>query len=342
MVLWRPVPPVPVCVLAGLVLAWAALDREQGVLLAIPFGLCVCAQLARRVSARRLLASITAMGVTLAVPVAAYGWWFDQVNGSFGLTSSTGVFLYSRVSTFAECSVIKPPADERWLCIPAPPAQRPGPSFYAWSAMSPINVKPPGGSAVDSRVNSLARNFALRAIEAQPAAYLTAVGQSITDNFELQLMDSPAWFSQRNYQFPAATPAPLRAFADANGELPYYRDGSAYNGDRDPSTRMVQPFAGWIRAYQRFVVLPGPMLALIVLAGLAGIALAWRSRGGPALLPWLTGTVLIVTPATTADYGARYLLASIPAFCIAAAIGVKEISDWLAGPVGAGPRRPAC
>jgi len=71
-------------------------------------------------------------------------------------------------------------------------------------------------------------------------------------------------------------------------------------------------------------------------SGLTGVALAQRSLGGPALLPWLTGLVLIVTSAATAGYGACYLIASIPAFCIAAAIGVKEISDWLAGqPVGA-------
>jgi hypothetical protein len=342
MVLWEPVPSVWVCAWAGLVLAWAVLDQEQGILLAIPFGLYLCTQLARRVSAPRLLAGITAMGVTLAVPVLAYCWWFDQVNRSFGLTSSTGVFLYSRVSTFAECSVMKPPVDERWLCIPALPAKRPDPNFYAWSAMSPINVKPPGGWEADSRVNSLATNFALRAIKAQPAAYLTAVGHSITADFEPQLMNSAAWFSQRNYEFPAATPKSLRALAGASRELPYYPDSYAYNGGRDPSTRMVRPFAGWIRAYQRFVVLPGPLLALIVLAGLAGIAVAWRSLGGPALLPWLTGAVLIVTPAAAFDYGARYLLASIPVFCIAAAFGVREISDWLAEPVAAGPRRPAC
>jgi hypothetical protein len=335
MVLWQPVPPVWVCALAGLVLAWAALDRAEGFLLAIPFGLCLCTQLARRVSVPRLVTRMAAMYLTLAVPVLAYGWWFDQVNGSFGLTSSTGAFLYSRVSTFAECSVMNPPADERWLCIPAPPGKRPDSNFYAWSPSSPINVKPPGGSEVDPQVNSLATNFDLRAIEAQPAAYLKAVGQSITENFELQLVDSAAWFSQRNYEFPAATPESLRAFAAANSELSYYPDCYAYNGGRDPSTRMVRPFAGWIRAYQRFAVLPGPLLALMVLAGLAGVALAWRSLGGPALLPWLTGMVLIVTPAATADYGARYLLASIPAFCIAAAIGVKEISGWLAGPVGA-------
>jgi hypothetical protein len=330
MVLWRPVPPVRVCALAGLVLALATLDREQGVLLVIPFGLYLCTQLARRVPVPRLLAGVTAMCVTLAVAVSAYAWWFDQADGSFQLTTSTGAFLYSRVSTFAECSVMKPPADERWLCISTPPAERPDPNFYAWSTRSPINVKPPGGSEVDSRVNSLATDFALRAIEAQPAAYLTAVRHSIAENFELQLMDSPAWFSQRNYMFPAATPESLRAFAGANGELPYYRDAHAYNGGGDPSTRIVRPFAAWIQAYQRFAVLPGPLLGLIVLAGLAGIALAWRSLGGPALLPWLTGAVLIVTPAATVNYGARYLVASIPAFCIAAAIGVKEISDRLA------------
>jgi hypothetical protein len=335
MAAWEPVPSVWVCAWVGLVLAWAVLDREQSAALVIPFGLYLCAQLARRVSVPRLLAGITATGVTLAVPVLAYGWWFDQVNGSFGLTSSTGVFLYSRVSTFAECSVMRPPADERWLCIPALPAKRPDPNFYAWSPASPINVKPPGGSQTDSRVNSLATDFALRAIEAQPAAYLTAVGHSITENFGLQLTDSAAWFSQQNYEFPAVTPKPLRALAGADRELPYYSDSYAYNGGRDPSTRMVQPFAGWIRAYQRFVVLPGPLFALIVLTGLAGIAVAWRSLGGPALLPWLTGAVLIVTPAATFDYGARYLLASIPVFCIAAAFGVREISDWLAEPVAA-------
>jgi tRNA(Arg) A34 adenosine deaminase TadA len=233
------------------------------------------------------------------------------------------------VSTFAECSVIKPSADERWLCIPTPPGKRPNTNFYAWSTTSPINVRPPGGSEFDSQVNRLATNFALRAIEAQPAAYLRAVWNSTAENFQPQLEDSAAWYSERRYTFPAATPESLKALASANQELPYYLDGYIYNGGRDPSTQIVPPFAGWIRAYQRLVVLPGPLLGLIVLAGLAGIAMAWRRLGGPAQLPWLTGVVLIVVPAATTDYSARYLLASIPAFCIAGAIGVRQISDWV-------------
>src|SRR5258708_12794451 len=143
MVLWRPVPQVKGCALSGLVLACAALDREQGILLPVPFGLYLCTQLASRVPARQILAGMAAMCVTLAIPLLAYAWWFDQVNGSFQLTTSTGAFLYSRVSTFAECSVIKPPAAERWLCISTPPAMRPGPNSYPWTPTSPLTFTPP-------------------------------------------------------------------------------------------------------------------------------------------------------------------------------------------------------
>ena len=332
LMLWRPVPSVPMCALVGLVLAWAILDREQGVLLPIAFGVYLATQLVKRVPASRVLASIAALGVTTAVPLLAYAWWFGQVNGSFQLTSSTGTFLYSRVSAFARCSAIKPPADERWLCISTPPGKRPDSNYYAWRAASPINTKPPGGSQFDSRADHLATDFALRAIRAQPAAYLRAVWHSTAENFAPQLKDSAAWYSQRQYRFPAVAPQSLRALARANRELDTYPAAATINGGRDPSTKIVRPFAGWMQAYQRFVVLPGPLLGLAVLAGLVGTAMAWRRLGGPALLPWLTGAVLIVTPAATTGYGARYLIASIPAFCIAAAIGVKEISDWATAP----------
>ena len=325
LMLWRPVPSVAVCAFTGLVLAWATLDREQGILLPVVFCLYLCARLARRVPIRMILARVAVMSLTLAVPLVGYASWFDQANGSFALTSSTGLFLYSRVSTFARCSVIKPPADERWLCISTSPGQRPDPNFYAWSPTSPINVKPPGGWEFDSRANRLATNFAFRAIHAQPAAYLESVWQSTTENFEPQFKGSAAWFSERRYQFPGS-PRPLKALARFNRELPDYASGFAYNGHRDPSTRIVQPFARWIGVYQRFVILPGLLLALIVLAGLVGIVTTWRRLGGAALLPWLTGAVLIITPAATTNYGARYLIASVPAFCIAAAIGIKQIS----------------
>ena len=102
-VLWRPTPRTWACGLAGLLLGWAALVRSQGLLLGIPLVVYLATPLIRRGTRLQILAGILAMVVALAAPLATYAWWFDQVNGSFQLTTSTGAFLYSRVAGFAEC-----------------------------------------------------------------------------------------------------------------------------------------------------------------------------------------------------------------------------------------------
>jgi hypothetical protein len=321
LIMWRPVPRVWVCALAGLLLAWSALARSQGLLLAVPFAAYLAAQLTRRGLRRRVTSGIFALAVALAVPLAGYASWFDHVNGSFELTTSTGAFLYSRVAGFADCAVMKPPASEHWLCLSAPVSQRQFEGYYVWGAGSPLQHGP--APEFSSKVNSLATDFSIRAIEAQPADYLKAVWHSTAETFSLHRDPNPAGQSQNLYLFPGSVPLSVTSLAAANGED--YRPGYAYNGGANPSTRIVQPFASWIRGYQRFMVIPGPLLGLIVLAGAAGAVLAWRRFGGPALLPWLTGVALIVTPAATADYDARYVVAAVPAFCIAAALGLKEV-----------------
>ena len=82
-------------------------------------------------------------------------------------------------------------------------------------------------------------------------------------------------------------------------------------------TRVVQPWADIIRQYQRFVFLPGTLLGLIVLIGGAGVLARRRSWGGLVLLPWLTGMLLIVLPPMTAGFSYRYVLAAVPAACLA-------------------------
>src|SRR5258708_21713607 len=109
MVLWRPVPRARGCALAGLVLACAALDREQGVLLPIPFGLYLCAHLARRVPVRQVLAGMGPVWAALAIPPLAHPRGVYQVHGAVQPATRTGPFLHSRGRTFAECSVVHPP-----------------------------------------------------------------------------------------------------------------------------------------------------------------------------------------------------------------------------------------
>jgi hypothetical protein len=328
LMLWRPVPRVWACSLAGLLLAWAALARSQGLLLGIPFVLYLATQLVRRTTRPKVLIGIAGMCLLLAVPLLGYAWWFDQVNGSFQLTTSTGAFLYSRVAGFADCSVIKPPADERWLCLSTPVAQRPFEGYYVWVSSSPLHKGP--ASEFSSTVNSLATDFAVRAIESQPADYLKAVWHSTFETFAIHRDQTPAGQSQSVYMFPAVTPESLQALAPV--DKLNYNYAFTYNGGADASTRLVQPYAGWMRAYQRFMIVPGPLLGLIAALGGIGIIVSWRRLGGPALLPFLVGVVLIVTPAATADYDARYVVAAVPAFCIAAALGVRSITNM---------RRPA-
>jgi hypothetical protein len=313
--LWRPEPTLWTCVWVGLLLSAASIDRSQTLVLLIAFLIYLLTCSSRRIIGVMLLTAV------FAAPLVGYAFWFDSQNASLQLTTSTGAFLYGRIATFADCSVIKPPADERWLCLPTPKSKRLDPTYYVWGTQSPLSKGP--ASEFSREVNSLATNFALRAIEAQPGAYLRTVWHSTSLAFRLEPGPTPEERSQSLYVFPPTPPSVL-SLATGCGIPLCTQAVSHYNGG-GADTRLGQPFAGWIRAYQRVVTLPGPVLGLIVLVGAVGVGLAWRRFGNPALLPWLVGVFTIVAPAATAEYDARYVVASVPAFCIAAALGLQDI-----------------
>jgi hypothetical protein len=52
-------------------------------------------------------------------------------------------------------------------------------------------------------------------------------------------------------------------------------------------------------------------------------ARAWTRE---SLLPWLVGLCLLMVPAAIAESYPRYLVSDIPPLCVAAAIGIKQIS----------------
>jgi hypothetical protein len=322
LLLWQPRPRIWMCAIVGLLLACAVIDRSQGMLLLAP-GLLYLA--VARMGLRSFVLGALAMTMACLIPVGAYAWWFHRDYGEYDLTSSTGAFLYARVATFAECSIVKPPADERWLCLSTPLSKREPSTWYVWASQSPTQHGPGASYEFNNRADSLETNFALRAIMAQPADYLKLVWSGTVEAF-LPLRDTN--YSASQYQFPGTRPESAAALAKANDCI--YSDILGYNGGVNPSTRVIQPFAGWLQVYQRFVGVPGPLLGLIVVVGLVGIVLAWRRFGGPGLLLWLTGLILIVTPAATADFDARYTVAALPALCAACALGVMEINGpWV-------------
>ena len=311
LLLWDPGPPAPSlrrCLFIGALLGVAEIVRSVGLPLLAVFAVYM---IIRRISWRKVAATI----VVCLVPVFGYAGLFYAEHGQFAMTDSTGVFLYSRVMTFADCTKMKVPANELSLCTTVPPDKRPIAQAYIWTTESPLDRFPP--SKFSPVPNQLAENFAIRAIKAQPLDYATAVAKDTLRVFAWKRVVFPNAPTYDEYIFGyRSLPIPTWDQADLG---PYDSYAAAYvHGD--PLTHVVAPFADIIRGYQRYVWLPGSVYGLILLAGLGGMVLAWRRLGGEALLPWTISLALIVIPAATAEFDYRYVLVAVPFACLAAAL----------------------
>jgi hypothetical protein len=301
------------CTVAGLLVAGAALTRGNG---AAEMVAVLAVLVIQRVGWR----AITAAAVAFAVPVLAYMGWFAATRGDFALTNSDGMFLWSRTMSFANCAVIKPPANLRPLCPdrqrphPASPAPAwslssalaaPAPASYLWapSAWWRHDAQP-GFSAAN---NALARRFALAAIRAQPTGYLRTVASNVLLAFAAH--DRVLTFRTLHFTRP---------------EIPVLNHGQMRHlrnyGHITSNTHPVQPYAYFLYLYQEPVYFPGIAFALIMIAGLAGVIRNWRQRGAPAALPWLVAAVGIVTPVAMHQYAYRYMIPVVPEACLAAAL----------------------
>jgi hypothetical protein len=315
--MWWPSQPIAACAVTGLVLAAALIDRSEGTPLLLVFLVCLLV----RFKGWRTIAAAVALCVAFALPVLEYAEWFDDVNGSFGITDSTGGFLYGVVSTFADCAKINPPANERRLCISAPESARVEyPPYYIWNLDNPMRHL--HGGEFGNLGNRLGTDFALRAIEAQPLNYLGVVTENFLQSF---LLHGNA--HARKYSIAYYNQQGLVYFSFPAKRKPGYDIALFHSYDPTaPNTHVVQPFAGWVRTYQRYVVVSGPLLAVILLMGLFGLIPAWRRFGGTALPAWLTGFALLVIPPAFDGFDARYVICAIPPLCIAAGLSVQEVA----------------
>ena len=364
MLCWSDRPSVLAMAVTGLLIGYATLVRSVGEpLLAVIF----VAMLVRRVGWRRL----AALAVAGIVPIAAYMMWFHGSYGKYALSESSGTLLYGRVSTFAECSKMTLPASLDFLCDSTNPAYRPVAGEYIWAnyelppyqqTRTPVYVKL--GSDNSKRftpgINHDMRDFAVQAIEAQPVAYASAVANDILHTF--------GWFRQAdpndyygngpNFSFVSgvtmnravpwyAPPVPLPGASVSCDAKCLTGDSQAVvmqSAERDFAggqgleglgfTQAVQPWARLLQIYQKVIYLRGTMLAIIVLIGAAGVLARWRRWGGIALLPWLVGALLLVLPPVTAGFSYRYVLAAVPAICLAAGLAFARSSDDKSVPPG--------
>ncbi len=311
LLLWDPVPSMRRCLLVGALLGVAEIMRAVGLPLLAVFAVYM---IIRRISWRKVVATI----VVCLIPVFGYAGLFDMEHGQFAMSSATGVFLYSRVMTFAECSkmhipLTPPDNGELSLCTTVPPDQRPIAQAYIWTPSSPLNAFPP--PKFSPVPNSLAESFAIRAIEAQPLDYARAVFDDTWRVFGWKRVVFPNAATYNEYIFGYRS-LPIPSWDKAR--LGRYDSYAAAYVHGNPLTQVVAPFANVLRLYEHHIYLPGTVYGLILLAGLAGLVLAWRRLGGEALLPWTVSFALIFIPAATAEFDYRYVLVAVPFACLAA------------------------
>jgi hypothetical protein len=325
LLLWDRKPSWPRCALIGLILGIADTVRSVALPLLLIFLVYI---LLARIGWKALLSAL----VACLAPILLYCTWFYSFYGQFAMTESTGVFLYSRVMTFAECSKIHNlPAAELALCTTVPPDKRPIAQDYIWRRYSPLTrFAPPVFSEPQ---NQLAEDFAKRAILAQPLSYAKTVAHDTVRVFEWKRHVFPNAATYDEYLFGYKSLG-----IPSRGHVGSYDSVEAYYVRGNPLTQVVEPFAGGMRVWQRYVFLPGTVYGAILAVGLAGLVLNWRRLGGPATVPWLISVGLIVVPAATAEFDYRYVLVAVPFGCLAAAMAFgtnTTMGNWLAAREGA-------
>jgi hypothetical protein len=327
--LTRRGPALGRCAFAGLMIGWASITRANG---APEMAAVLAVLLVQRAGWR----AVGATAAGFALPVVTYMGLFDLKHGSFALTESDGMFLWSRSMSFANCAVIRPPAALRPLC-PSRQPQHPTAPVRAWSVPAWLYSREPAAylwapgawwrhdahPGFDARNNSLALRFALRAIAAQPADYARTVASGVL----LTFLGTDRSLTVRTLHFTQVPDVPRLGYNERRHLYAYARTTS--------DTHAVQPYAYFTYIYQEPVYFPGLVFGLVLLAGLAGSLRRWRDGGGPAALPWAVAAVGIVVPVAVHEAHYRYVIPVVPVACLAAGLAFARRARL--GAAGAAP-----
>jgi hypothetical protein len=361
LILWRRDMKWWNALVAGLLIGYAVDVRTEGAIVLLVFPLFVLVRGWRTHGWKHLtgwLAGVL-MAIGCLIPVGAYMGWFHHETGHYGVSEATGFYLWGRVSSFANCAVIKPTGKQAIVCPAQPISQRTPPGNWIWHAPpfhSGVNTI---GSPVSAANNQLLTDFAIHAVEAQPLGYVKTVVKGTALSFGFPRIAYPGAGTTYYYSFHLHYKTSTYSTLPPNNHV-WITGGTAYHdwlsyGHQAPG-RVITVFAAPILLWNRLVFTYGPLLALIFLAGLGGLfsirrtagrritgfRLRWAPRG-TTMLPWVTAVALLVFPIAIADFDYRYLLPVIPFACLAAGLGfapAKRNAPDQPPPAGLDGQRP--
>jgi hypothetical protein len=291
--------------ISGVLIAAASTVRTAGLVLVPMFALWAALSLAGAWR-KRLVIGATTLVAGVGV-LMLYAGFQNRSEGTWSLARASGWSLYSRVAQFADCSEFTPPRGTRVLCETTPPDERPGPEHYGWVG-GPARARfgaPPNG---DAQLKEFAQTVVLH----QPLDYAKVV-----------LKDTVRYFVPTfGFDRPGSGTGPELFTFDRRA--PGYEEGieQAVEGYYNRFDLRLSP--GGVRAlasYQELIRVHGILFFQLIVLGIVGVFLTrGQTRRGLILLVGTT-LVLLVIPAATNAYSARYGLPVEGLAAAAAALG---------------------
>jgi hypothetical protein len=346
--LWRPSVTLPLAAVAGVLLGASATVKQLGVVLVLP---AVLYLLIAGAGSRRSLAAAAALAGAFVLPVVGYASYSHARTGHFWLAHQQS--LTGRLAAAADCATLNIPADVRALC-PPPWQQRLGPDYLNHERSSLITAAIPAGVARGRLIGQL--NTAVES--QQPLRVAGAIVRDSVRLFALSRDDTPGVTPISRWQFQTHYPVfpPWVSVGPGHvivvgvqrklfGRFRLSVLGSGYGGAAQVDTRL----AAFLRSYQLGGgYTPGPLLALCVLAGLAGSLLVLTGRGGAsrqlalACLLFTATAAAVLLPPDVYEFSWRYQLPAVVTLVPAGALGVAALARrWQERRAAASPGGPA-
>jgi hypothetical protein len=319
--LWPQRPGWRRVVIGGIVLGTSATVAQVGEAL-LPAA--VIYLLAAGGGWRQAIGKAAAVCGSFALPILIYCTVSFLISGAFFLSHSGVTSFYGRAAAAADCAAIKLPSTERGMC-PTKAQQAMGPDWLEYNDGSPI--RPYYNDLPRGEVDSLISNFNHRVLTQQPLRLAGAYGTDVAKLFALtrntRQGDTPIsrWQFQTKYTYypPWTSEAVVKTATQRFG---------------GGSPAVWRPVAAFLRSYQLDGgYTPGPVLAVCVLAGLAGSAAALlrrrldsgaRQLALACLLCFLSGACVILV-SDLFEFSWRYQLPALVTLVPAGALGIGLI-----------------
>ena len=316
-------PGLRAVVIGGLAFGVATIFRQVGEILIIP---ALIYLIVLGGGPRAVVTRCAVLAVAFAVPILGYMTGSQVLVGHFYLSHSGVTTTYGRMAWSADCATLRLPVVERALC-PTPSQRAHGPDWLEHGQGSPIRAYYTG--PLSSRASALVASFNNAVLSHQPGRVFGSYADDVVKLFAPSKVttqgDTPVarWQFQTRYPYlaPHATPAQVDpAIARYGGGKP----------------AVWRPGAAFLRGYQLAGgYTPGPLLALCVVAGLAGAVLAFTGAGRRrsdwlarcSLLFFCSGAALLLM-SDVFEFSWRYqlpALVTLPPAAAAALAGIVRL-----------------